>query len=89
MRACVSRPDGQIELLSVADPIKAAKVPLFRDVVESAEREGESLFQLWLKVKDGEETAADAKRKGVRIAHSREGEYPSIVPHFEEVFFKQ
>jgi len=94
IRGGVTLPNVEIELLSVVDPIKATeaatKIPLLKDVlmemVELDKKGYEGPFSLWLKVEDGEEAAADAKRKGIRVAGYREGEHPGIVPPFKEVF---
>ena len=89
MRISISRPDGQIELISVVDSTKAAKTPFpFNEIAEFAKRGGEGLFNLYLKVKDADEAVTDAKRKGVRIARIMEEKgLGTIVPHFKEVFF--
>jgi catechol 2,3-dioxygenase-like lactoylglutathione lyase family enzyme len=90
MRLSISL-DRQIELLSVVDPIKAARTPPpFREIAEFAEREREGLIRLFLRVKDADEAAADAERKGVRVAHKvEEKQLGTVVPHFKEVVFDE
>ena len=87
LRICTDRPGGQIELLSVADPVKAAKCPpIVREVVELALKGWEGIYMIFFRVKDMGEAVADAERKGVRIAHSIEGkqEVWSFIHHFKE-----
>jgi catechol 2,3-dioxygenase-like lactoylglutathione lyase family enzyme len=99
MRISISRPDGQIELVSVVDPAKAAKLPPpFKWMAETAARGVEGVCNLFLRVKDAEEAAADARSKGVRVAHildekqlMEEGPLLDFIPYskIKEVFFSE
>lgn len=90
MRVSFSLPNGQLELFSIVDPIKAAEVPFpFREVAEFAMRGGEGLCKLCLRVKDAEEAIDDAKRKGVRVGYMVEEKKVGPFLNFKEVLFNE
>ena len=91
MRISISLPDGQVELISVVDPVKAAKMPPpFNEIAEFSEKRGEGIYNFFLRVKDADQAVADVKKKGVRIANIIEEKgLGTIIPHFKEVFFAE
>ena len=90
VRLCVSVPDLQIELISVVDPVKAKSSEHGREFVEFAERVGEGLYRILLRVDDAEGVAADAERIGLRVGlKMEEKQLGGVLPHFKEVIFSR
>ena len=90
VRLCVSVPDLQIELISVVDPVKAKSSEHGREFAEFAERVGEGLYRILLRVNDAEGVAADAERIGLRVGlRLEEKQLGGVIPHFKEVIFSR
>ncbi|MBW1750487.1 MAG: VOC family protein [Deltaproteobacteria bacterium] len=89
IRVCIGLPDGRVELISVVDAEKTAKVPFLKRTLELAQSGYQGPYAMCFSVKDGREAADDAKQRGVRIAEYFEGEHPGIVPPYKEAIFNE
>lgn len=89
IRISASLPDGQIELFSVVDRVKAEKSN--PKIAEIAGGGYEGLYNLALRVKDAGEAITDAERMGVRIARVVEGKpLGTFLPHpWKEVILNE
>jgi hypothetical protein len=62
---------------------------MFKKAVEMAEVGYEGPIHAWFKVDDGEEAAAEAVKKGVRVDFVTKAELPGFIPPFKEAFFNE
>ena len=90
VRISVSVPDLQLELMAVVDPVKAKSSVHGREIAEFAERVGEGIYRIFVRVEDAEQALADAKTKGINTGRKVEEKLlGGFIPHFKEVTFSR
>ena len=90
VRISVSVPDLQLELMSVVDAAKAKSSSHGREIAEFAERVGEGIYRIFVKVEDAEAAMADAERQGIATGRKVEEKLlGGFIPHFKEVTFSR
>ena len=97
IRFLISQPEAQIEIVSVVDPVKAAKVPRPTGfIAEAAARGAEGLISMYLKVENADKAAEVAESKGIRIVGVYdekqlipEEQRMDVLPHIKEVIFDE
>jgi predicted enzyme related to lactoylglutathione lyase len=95
IRFLISQPDHQIEVVSVVDPVKAAKVPRPTGFIAEAAARGEKgLISMYLRVEDADKAAEVARSKGIGVVGVwdektliPEEQRTASLPHIKEVVF--